>query len=222
MIYFTKEFTQFMEDLSVNNNTDWFHTNKKQFERHVKNPFGSFTKDLISELGKEEDLGNIQSKDCIFRINRDIRFSKDKSPYKTFVSFLISPYGRKNKTFPGLYLQISATEIRLYSGSHNLTNPQLKSIRQKIYDEQERFKDILSNNKFKETFGEIRGDKNINIPAPFSDIKGLIPEITNKAFYYFTMIPVKTMFQSDFMDIVLQKYKACNELNQFLKEALGS
>ena len=221
MVYFTTETNRFLRQLSENNSSSWFKSNKERFEKNVKLPFEIFVNDLIVELGNVKDLHSISPKDCIFRINRDVRFSKDKSPYKTFVSALISPYGRKNKAYPGLYIQISADEIRMYSGSHDLTPVQLKAIRQKIYDEQKNFSELVKDPSFVSIFQEIKGEKNVKLSHPFSTITNTIPQIANQEFYYFTVIPIEAMLKPDFINIVLEKYKTCRELNQFLIEGLG-
>ena len=100
MVYFSKDYLDFFKELSSNNNREWFHENKKRYDKHVRKPFISFVGGLIQEL--EQDWGTIpyQPKDFLMRINRDIRFSKDKTPYNTQMSAMISPHGKKNMTRP--------------------------------------------------------------------------------------------------------------------------
>lgn len=220
MIYFTKDTLDFLEKIAENNNTTWFNTNKQLFEESVKAPFQNFVEDISQKLEKSENCQMASTKDCIFRLNRDVRFSEDKSPYKTFVSALISPFGRQNRAYPGLYMQISAEEVRLYSGSHDLTPAQLKAVRQKIYDEPKRFKGIISDKEFVKVFGELRGERNKKIPNPFSELVDQIPQIANKEFYYFTKMPSKMILQDGFKNTILDKYFACRDLNTFLREGL--
>jgi uncharacterized protein (TIGR02453 family) len=220
MMYFTKDTIDFLKRLAENNNTTWFNNNKRLFEETVKIPFQNFIEDICKELEKMENSPMAPPKDCIFRINRDVRFTEDKSPYKTFVSALISPFGRQNKTYPGLYIQISAKEVRLYSGSHDLTSEQLKSVRQKIYDEPEKFKKVISNREFTKVFGEIRGERNKKIPHPFLELIDEIPQIANKEFYYFTELPAAIILKTKLKNIILERYSACRKLNAFLKEGL--
>lgn len=220
MIYFSKDTIDFLKKLSENNNTTWFNNHKSLFDKNVKVPFQNFIEGLSQDLDKTENTPMATPKDCIFRLNRDVRFSEDKSPYKTFVSALISPFGRKNKTYPGLYIQISAKEARVYSGIHDLTPEQLKSIRQKIYDEPERFKKVISDKDFMKSFGEIKGERNKKIPHPFSDLVDQIPQIANKEFYFFREIPVEMILQPKFKNHILETYSACREVNKFLKEGL--
>ena len=90
MKYFTKDFAAFFKDLEKNNNREWFHENKKRYEDSVKNPFHNFVEELIGGLSDIFPTLTIQPKDAIFRIHRDVRFSKDKTPYKIHASALIS------------------------------------------------------------------------------------------------------------------------------------
>jgi uncharacterized protein (TIGR02453 family) len=220
MIHFNKHTIEFLQELAENNNSNWFNNNKNRFEEYVKKPFHDFVVAISQELQKIEKVGMALPKDCIFRLNRDVRFSEDKSPYKTFVSALISPYGRKNKAYPGFYIQISSIEIRIYSGCHDLTPKQLKSVRQKIHNEPEKFKMIISDKEFIKVFGEVKGEKNKKIPHPFSELVDEIPQIANKEFYYFTTLPVKAILQSEFPSKIIDKYSSCLKLNEFFKEGL--
>ena len=220
MIYFSKDTVDFLKNLTENNNTTWFNSNKTLFEEKVKIPFQNFVEVLSHELEKSENSQMASTKDCIYRLNRDVRFSEDKSPYKTFVSALISPFGRQNRAYPGLYIQISAKEVRLYSGSHSLTPAQLKSVRQKIFDEPKRFKKLISDKEFMNVFGELRGEQNKKIPTPFSELADQIPQIANKEFYYFTKMPSNMILQDGFKDTILENYSVCQELNTFLRESL--
>jgi uncharacterized protein (TIGR02453 family) len=83
MTYFTKEFIQFFSELEKNNHKEWFHSNKKRYEQFVKNPMKRFVSDVVGELHKIDAEIVIDPTKCIGRINRDIRFSNDKTPYKT-------------------------------------------------------------------------------------------------------------------------------------------
>ena len=113
MTYFTKEFNSFFADLAKNNKTEWFHANKKRYEEFVKVPFEEFVAEMISRMQKEDPEINILPKEAIFRINRDLRFSKDKKPYKEWVSAVISKFGKKDKSYPGIYFHIGTKGLML-------------------------------------------------------------------------------------------------------------
>lgn len=111
MKYFTDDFAKFFKDLAKNNHKEWFHENKKRYESSVKYPFTLFLKDLITEIQKFGTALDIEPKDCILRINKDIRFSKDKTPYNLHYTAFISKDGKKDKSIPGLFLRFSPEEI---------------------------------------------------------------------------------------------------------------
>ena len=125
----TKNFFQFLRDLAKNNNKDWFDVNRMRYESEVKKPFEQFVVTLGNELGKFD--GEIQGdfKKNIFRINKDIRFSKDKSPYKTHLGIWLST-GAKNVESAGYYLQIDAENPFVGGGMYCPQPEQIQKIRQ--------------------------------------------------------------------------------------------
>jgi len=115
---FTETYIQFFQDLANNNVREWFHANKKTYETAVKKPFYKFVEQLIEEIRLVNPDILITPKDAIFRINRDIRFSKDKSPYKLNMSAAISKYGKKGNTCPGLYNDTGAEYVYVTRGAY--------------------------------------------------------------------------------------------------------
>ena len=97
MAYFDTDYLEFFKELAGNNHKEWFDIHRKRYEQSVKIPMQVFVKDLILALKRIDKEIQIEPKDAIFRINRDIRFSKDKSPYKLQSSAIISKYGKKDK-----------------------------------------------------------------------------------------------------------------------------
>ena len=221
MSHFTPEFIQFLRELPANNNRDWFLENKKRYEESVKIPFEKFMEELILELKKDDNrLNEISAKDCIFRIYRDVRFSQDKLPYKIHVSALISPTGRKNINGFGLYIELSGEHARLYSGAYMPSSELLLKIRQKIYEEPDRLEKLIRDKKFKENFGEIRGEKNKRINKPFAEIAKKHPLILNKSFYYFKEYAPEIVLEKDFIHQLIKDYQIVQPLNRFFEEAI--
>jgi uncharacterized protein (TIGR02453 family) len=105
MSYFNPAFIKFFKDLSQHNTTEWFNEHRKVYEKEVKKPFAEFVDEMIKRINKYEPEINIKASDAIMRINKDIRFSKDKTPYNTYVAANISAYGKKDKSYPGFYFQ---------------------------------------------------------------------------------------------------------------------
>jgi uncharacterized protein (TIGR02453 family) len=216
MSHFTKEFTKFFEELKQNNNREWFTANKKRYEKHVKRPFEAFVSVLIVKMQEYDPQCTIQPKDAIFRIYRDIRFSKDKTPYKTNVSAVIGRGGRKEKTLVGMYVELSADHIRIYGGVYMPDKEQLYSIRQEILYNQKEFERLISDKTFVKYFGEVRGDKNIRLPPEFAEIQDEQPLIANKQFYYYSEIDPKLITDDGLIEALFTRFEAGADLRKFL------
>src|SRR6266542_6563940 len=109
-----KPVLDFLSALKGRNNKAWFEEHREAYEA-ARTHFENFVDQLISEYGEVEDLGGITAKDCIMRIYRDTRFSKDKSPYKTNMSATIAPGGKKSSSL-GYYLHIQPHNETLIAG----------------------------------------------------------------------------------------------------------
>ncbi len=101
MNFFNPTFIKFFKDLSSNNSSEWFNENRKIYENEVKKPFALFVETMIGRIKKHEPETKIEPADAIMWINKDIRFSKDKTPYNTHVAANISMMGKKDKSYPG-------------------------------------------------------------------------------------------------------------------------
>ena len=215
MVYFTTEFIEFFKELAPNNHKDWFDENRKRYHEHVKKPFEVFVQELIDRANKIDSEIDIPYNKAIFRINRDIRFSKNKEPYKISRSAIISAGGTKNKSLPGLYFEINPEEVRVYSGLFQMDKHQLQRVREEIAENLKEFNALISDKDFVETFGEIRGEKNVRIPKEFKDIENEQPLIANKQFYYFTKLPLDIIYTDEFPDIVMAHYTIAKPLADF-------
>ncbi len=158
--YFTSAFVSFFKELSKNNTTAWFNENKKTYERDVKIPFTNFIQHVIEAAAKLDPDIQIEAKEAITRINRDIRFSKDKSPYKLHMSAIISSKGKKDKESPGIYIELSPEHIMIYGGAYMLEKEPLLNVRKYISAHLKEFDKIISEKTFVTLFGSIRGEKN--------------------------------------------------------------
>jgi uncharacterized protein (TIGR02453 family) len=186
----------------------------------VKEPFTHLVGELISELSEIYPNMTITPKDAIFRLNRDVRFSKDKTPYKIHMAALISPGGKKDKTTPAMYLQANHLDLRVYSGSHMLEKDQLYGVRKQIASNLKEFEKLISDKKFVETFGEIHGEQNKRLDPEFQKVQEKQPLVANKGFYYFFKLPPKSMTQEGLINEIITKYKVALPLNNFLIKGL--
>lgn len=214
---FSEEYLHFFMDLSANNNRDWFHENKKRYEEFVRKPFIEFSAEMIQGLNSYGmDLGELEPKQCLFRINRDIRFSKDKSPYKLQYSAAFSKGGKKDMQNPGMYIEFSPEHFRIYSGVYMPDKEQLYSIRKKIANSPTEFSRLIQDSQFKKEFGEIRGEKNKRLPKEFQAAAEQQDLLFNKQFYFFSEEDPLWPLQENLVPQIIEKFDASKGVREFL------
>lgn len=216
MSWFTPDFHRFFKDLAKNNNKEWFDANRKRYEKSVKKPFEAFVAEVIKRVAKEDPSVRIGSKEAIFRINRDIRFSKDKTPYKMQMSAIVSSAGRKDHGIPGIYFELGPEKVRIYGGRYMPEKEDLYRLREHIAKRMSRFKALRSDKKFVKYFGEIRGEKNKILPPEFKGLVDKEPLIANKQFYYMAELPANVVVDPKLLEIIMDHYKAMKPMNEFL------
>ena len=176
---------KFLKDLKKNNDKSWFDLHRPDYENARKN-FENFIQHLIVKTGKKDpEIAGLKAKDCLFRINRDIRFSKDKTPYKSNFGASVNRGGKKS-VFAGYYFHLEPGNSFVGGGLWAPMPPDLQKVRQEIdycFDE---FRKLLAAKNFKETYGELdrseehtlsrvpRGYQPDNSAAEFLKLKNLI------------------------------------------------
>ncbi len=220
MKYFTKDYLEFFKELAAHNHKGWFDLNRKRYETVVREPFKIFISDLINEVSKLDKGVQIEAKDAIFRINRDIRFSKDKTPYKINNSAIISKMGRKDKSYPGLYIELSPEHLAIFGGIYMADTNQIQKIRHQIMKYPEQFQKIITDKDFVKKFGEIKGAKNKRIPKEFRLAAEEQSLIMNKQWYHQAFLSPKIITGNDLMDRVLDYHIRALPFQKFLIGAL--
>jgi len=220
MAYLTKDFIKFFQDLEKNNHKLWFDQARKRYESSVKIPFTKLIDEMIGRINADDPTISITAKDAVMRINRDIRFSQDKTPYNCHYGAIISSAGRKDKSIPGIFYRFSAEKIEIYGGAYGIDKHQLQNIRKYIQNNLDQFNKVIQQKLFKETFGEILGEKNKRVPPEFHPLLDKQPLIANKQFYYGTEIPAKYITEDQLPDILMSHWYAGNPVRKFLLEAL--
>lgn len=188
----------------------------------MKDPFRKFVEHLITEFSKtDKSFEGLEAKDCIFRINRDVRFSKDKSPYKLYSSAVISSGGKKSRTLSGVYVELTPEHVRIYSGIYEPDKEAIYEIRNHISENSQRFRQLIEEPKFKDTFGEIRGEKNKVLPAEFKSSAELQPLLFNKQWYYFSAYSADVITSPELDEIVLNCFQIAKPVTDFLIESIN-
>jgi len=161
-----KPVLDFLGDLKKHNDKAWFDTNRSAYEL-ARAKFEAFVDLLIGRYGETVNLGGITAKDCVMRIYRDVRFSKDKSPYRTNMSANIAPGGKKSSLL-GYYLHIQPGGESMIAGGMYMPMPeQLAGFRRAVDRNPAPFKAVLNNRAFKNYFGTLAGEKVKTVPQGY-------------------------------------------------------
>lgn len=221
MAFFQKEFLDFFIELAPNNNKDWFDLNRKRYEQFVKDPFKKFVDHLIQKIAETDPkFKDVESKDCIFRINRDIRFSADKTPYKMMVSAVVAPEGKKSKAVNGVYFELGPEHLSVYGGVYEIDKEDLLTVREGIAKDVKKFQKAYNDPTFKKVYGEILGEKNKIIPKELQESAKIEPLIYNKQWYFCTQFDPETILADNLDEIILDCYEAGKPIEQFFNELI--
>ncbi|NOX84916.1 MAG: DUF2461 domain-containing protein [Chlorobi bacterium] len=209
----------FLHALKENNNRDWFNAHKKEYEA-ARSEMEQFVDGLIADIrGFEPSLGSLTAKQTMFRIYRDIRFSKDKTPYKTWFGAYIAPGGRKSEK-AGYYLQIDPDECFAAGGAYRPQSAHLKMIRSEIYYNLGEFLEIIENKDFKKTFGELQGERLKRPPLGFpKDFVG-IEWLKFKDYIMYAPLTEKQIIVPGFGIKILEIFRKMKPMNDFLNRAM--
>lgn len=220
MAHFTHDYIDFFTELAFNNEKSWFDKNRKRYEKSVKEPFKEFTQAIIDGIHDfDPSIGNLQPKDVMFRINRDIRFAKDKTPYNTWLSAGIVQGGKKNSAdAPGYYFRFAVDKVSIGGGAFHPGKEHLQAIRSKIANNPEALRSIIEGKKFKQTWGELSGEENKVIPKEFKAAAQKEPLIRKKGFSYWVEKPETEILRDDLLEHMLELFRAGHPLNAYLNQ----
>lgn len=217
----SKETFQFLKELKTNNFKEWFDENRSVYHA-IRNEFEQFVHMIIAEIGQfDKEAAQTTAKASIFRINRDIRFSLDKNPYKTNLGAFIAKGGRKGIN-AGYYIHVEPGECFLAGGIYMPSGPMLKAIRDEIYDNIDEFKTIVNAPDFLKHFGnKLWGDMVKTAPKGFPKD---FPDIEYLKYKHYTIAknePDRIYMQLSFIDEVRVVFKAMQPFNSFLNRAVA-
>lgn len=212
---------EFLNELKKNNNKDWFHANKAEYQKAKKN-FEEFVSKIILEFGKiDESILSLTPKDCTFRINRDIRFSADKSPYKSNFGAYLSKGGKKSK-YSGYYVHLEPNGFFVGGGLYMPPLPILKLVRNEIYFNLDKFLSIVQEKNLKKDFGEIHGEKLTNPPKGFpKDFVG-VEWLKFKSYTVSKNIDEKTVVSDRFPNEVVRLFTLMKPLVEFINMGIDN
>lgn len=215
---------QFLKDLKKNNNKPWFDANRKRYET-AKADVAAFVQSIIEAHSKKDpSIAHLQAKDCMFRINRDVRFSKDKSPYKTNIGAFINPGGKKATT-AGYYLHIEPGQCFAGGGMYMPMPDELKKVRQEIDYNFADFKKIIQSKKFKTVYGDLDRSAEYllsRVPKGYEPDNAAADYLKLKSFVAVIKIKDADVTSPAYKKQILTAFESLQPLNEFLNEAVST
>ncbi|OIQ16265.1 MAG: TIGR02453 family protein [Flavobacterium sp. MedPE-SWcel] len=219
---FPQQALEFLEDLKINNNRDWFQANQDRYKTY-KQTYRDTVEAFVTEISKsEESLQHLEFKNCSFRINRDVRFSKDKAPYKTNMGIWMSA-GTKNFSLAGYYIHIEKGASFIAGGMYQPNPAELKKIRREIAGFHEDLEEITNNKELNSIYGGLeRTEKNSLKTAPKGYEKDhiAIEFLRLKSFVAVAKLDDKDLESDNFIQETTQKLLVLKPLVEFINRAL--
>lgn len=210
-----KNIFHFLQNLSENNHKEWFDQNRKWYDT-VKTDYLSLAENLLFEMSKsDQSLKNVDVKKCIFRINKDVRFSKDKSPYKTALGIILTPFGKK-MFLGGYYIHLENNQSFVGGGLYMPPNDIVKKVRNEIITYSDEFLRIVKHKDFVGSYGDIDQRPEImlaKVPKDVDPSSGIADYSRLKSFTVGKHYTNEMIFSKDFIATCV---KDLNHLHNFI------
>lgn len=211
----------FLRELKAHNTKEWFDENRKRYQA-AKDNFLELVTAIIEDMeGYEPDVRGLEPKQTMFRINRDIRFSKNKDPYKTNFGAVFARGGRKSP-LAGYYFQLSPENNFAGGGYYMPSSAQLKTLRLYISHNAPTLREILADDEFKDFYGELRGESLKTAPKGFDKDHPDIDLLRMKSFTVMHQFSDEEVLAEDFPQQLVDGFALMQPLVKFINEGLES
>jgi uncharacterized protein (TIGR02453 family) len=221
IILMMEELFAYLKALRANNNREWFKAHKERYDA-LHGEFVAIVERLIDRIATfDPEIAGLDAKSCVYRIYRDIRFSTDKTPYKTHFGAYMTGYGGRTSPYGGYYLHIEP-DNSLVSGGVWCPDPKmLKRLRRDIYDQIEEFTDILEDEHFKKVYGALEGETLKRMPDGFPKDSPYGEILKHKYFIVSSGKPEEFFYTKDWMEKVVEDFRLLYPFNRFLNYTIG-
>jgi uncharacterized protein (TIGR02453 family) len=215
---------KFLTGLKKNNNKPWFDAHRAQYDA-ARIDFQNFIQLVIDALGKTDlSVAGQTARECLFRINRDVRFSKDKSPYKSNFGASIKPGGRKSG-LAGYYFHLEPGNSFVGGGLWMPEPADVKKVRQEIDYNWDEFQSILTDKKFKAVFGDVyqgEGVSLVTVPKGYEKDNPALDYLKLKSFIAEMPLSDEELTKATLHKKTVTAFQALQPFLQFINRSLGS
>ena len=217
---FPKEGLQFLRSLKRNNNREWFQKHRANYEQHAKQPMADLIEALHADFQKFAPEMVASPKVSAYRIYRDTRFSKDKSPYKTHVAAVFPRSGLSKHEGAGFYLHIAPDELLIGGGLYMPLPEDLHAVRNHIFENPKKFLHVVESARFRRTFGKVGGERLTRVPRGFAEDSPVSDYLKHKQFLAGRNFAPELAITPRFYKTLLATFQAMLPFIRFLNEPL--
>ena len=212
----------FLRQLGKNNNRPWFQEHKRTYEQDVKAPTAALVDALNGKLESFAPDYVVDPKKATFRINRDIRFSKDKSPYNTWVAARFTCRGRQKDESAGFYFRVSPKGVDIVGGAYMPGTPALNRLRAHLAENQKAFERLVKRKSITDRMGALQGEQLKRVPRGWPADHPAGDLLRHKQLYFHTQLPVAIATTPELFKELVARYRAMTPFVEFLDAGLGA
>ncbi len=222
MSYFSKKSLTFLRGLHRNNSKTWFDEHRKEYQEHWREPYLALAEDLCEAISLGEPEYELDPKRAIYRINRDIRFSNDKTPYKTNLGITIGRREKHDPSWPAYTVRLGLDGIAIGGGLYMPEAELRDRVRRWFAANPTQSAAVTNDPAFAQHFKEIRGERNKRLPRDLAVLAADEPLVFNKQWIFWAEWPdMKLLLDPDLDRFIVERWHAGRALNDVLKRAVA-
>jgi uncharacterized protein (TIGR02453 family) len=221
---FPADLFKFLHSLKRNNEREWFNANKQRYKDNILAPMSEFIAAMDGRLAKVSDCFIADPRPnggSMFRIYRDVRFSKNKSPYKEHVACHFRHISGRDAHSLGFYVHLEPDNVFFGGGMYNPANSTLRQIRTAIAEDADEWKRATRSKSFKTRFGEVQGGSLKRVPQGFDPEHVFADDLKRKSFFAVQRVDPDLALTKDFVPEVQKSFVALKPMMRFLAESVG-
>ena len=215
---FPTDAVKFLKQLKKNNTREWFETNKPRYESSIREPMETLLETLGGLLKQRIPEIHIDPKKAMYRIYRDIRFSHDKTPYKTWAAASFTFSAMDRKTAPGFYFHFSDSAVGVGGGLYAPDSNQLKNIRKAIDRDPSALRKCMADKKLMKYFGTMQGEQLTRVPKGYPADHPAADLLRLKQFLCWKEDEISLIYEPSFADFLAEHFSAMNPLVRYLAD----
>lgn len=223
MSFFTKESVTFWNGLAKNNSKAWFDEHRKDYTKHLKEPYNALAEALVEQVKEVEPEYSIEPKKATYRINRDIRFSNDKTPYKTELGITVGRNEKHDAWYPAYTCRISTKGVWVAGGLYAPETELRDHVRRYVGEHAKELATIeAKGTAFHSTYVSLQGDAHKRAPAELKELALVEPRVLNKQWVFWAEFNDRALFTDPKLDqFILDRWEEARPAQEFLKQAVS-